>query len=510
MKNLFFILFFFSLSFAQLGQGGRSPSDVVLEQLELIYSIILPLMFAMVALAAAAYVVGQILGADYRAKATIWAQGMLVAVGISALVIIMLNVIIPGFMGGATPFVDAETLIGELKDLAQMALGGLIILLIVLSALTYVIGQNLGAQERANANVWATSLLSGAIITSVIYVILFQILTQFQSSLFAGTPIAIYSGVVINVAFFVSFFILITYLLSKVFKVPEWEAYLNIELSNLLSSFLIVIFVVGLFAAGSLVSISFGADPSPPKAAISYLREVVISSVLQGTRDVYSVQICTSILNTVSRRIGEAVLTQTYKVFPGIDTFVSITNVLAMGLVSAYASLSVQVALLYFVDSVMVNFFLPAGLILRFFPPTRDAGAFLISMAFGFQVIFPTTYLLNRTIFDEIGATVYSTAETRHIVNSLCGPFKYGVYGVLINTQTNPIFGLVPGGNTVGVMLSRIFSEGLLNFISMGEFIILMEQVAKLSLLALFIPALSMVVTIAFINAMAKFIVGKM
>ncbi len=510
MKRLLLFLMLLSLTFANMGQGGREPSEVILEQLQVIYSIVIPLMILMVMLAAAAYVIGNVLGAEYRAKSRIWAQGMLVAVGISAVVIIMLNVIVPGFMGGAVPFADVEGLIVDLRNLTQTILGALIILLILLSAVTYVIGQFLGAQDRANANVWATNLLSGAIVSAVVYVLLFQILTQFESSLFAGTPLAIYSGVVINVTFFVSFFILITYLLSKVFKIPEWEAYLNIEMSNLMSSFLIVIFIVGLFAAGSLVSISFGADPSPPKAAISYLREVVIESVLQGLRDVYFVQMCTSILNTISRRIGEFVLTQTYKVFPGVDTFVNITNVMAMGLVSAYASLSAQVALLYFVDAVMVNFFLPAGLILRFFPPTRDAGAFLISFAFGFQVIFPTTYLINRTIFEDIGATVYSTAEVRHVINSICGPFKFGVYGILLNTQINPIFGLVPGGNAVGGLLATLFSEGLLNYIAMGEFVVIMEQIAKLSLLALFIPALSMVVTIAFINAMTKFIVGKM
>ena len=44
-------------------------------------------MMFMIVLAAVVYVGGQLFGAETRAKATVWAQGMLVAVGISAAVI---------------------------------------------------------------------------------------------------------------------------------------------------------------------------------------------------------------------------------------------------------------------------------------------------------------------------------------------------------------------------------------------------------------------------------------
>ena len=85
----------------------------------------------------------------------------------------------------------------------------------------------------------------------------------------------------------------------------------------------------------------------------------------------------------------------------------------------------------------------------------------------------------------------------------------YGVAGFLFNPSANPIFGLIPGGAAVGTMLSRIVSEGLLNAVSMSEFIPIMRHLASLSLLAIFMPALSMMVTIAFINSMTKFIVSK-
>lgn len=511
MKRMILLLLIIGLAAAGgdplLGQSPTSPSSEILNQLDIIAQLIVPLMAVMVALAASALVIGQMLGAEYRAKATQWAHGMLAAVGVSALVLVMLYTIVPAFMTGGVPFDDVLTILGRLRDAAEFALVALVALLVIISAALYVIGQVMGAETRAKANVWATGLLVGAIVSAVLYVVLFQILTQLGTTFFTGTPLAIYSGVIIQVAFFVSFIILITYMLSKVFKVPEWEAYLGVEMSNLLSSFVIVVFVLGMFGVGSAISAVYGGDPSPPKAAIIFMKGTVLDKVLTGMYDTYQIQACTSILSTISRRIGEFVLTQTYKVFPGIDTFVQISNVIAFGLVSIYGSISAQVAFLYLIDSVAVNFILPAGLILRFFPPTRDAGAFLIALAFGFQIVFPTTYLINKQIVEEIGATLYNTPST--LISSICGPFKYGVYGVLLNTGVNPVFRWLPGGTIVGTFLSRLFSESLLNYITMDEYIIFMQHISTLSLLALFLPALSMLITIAFINAMTKFIVAK-
>jgi hypothetical protein len=358
------------------------------------------------------------------------------------------------------------------------------------------------------------ALLSGAIVTAVIYVLVFQILSQFRSSFFSGTcGLSIYGDIIIYVAFFVACFILITYLVSRVFKLPEWEAYLSIEMSNLLASFLIVVFVLGLFAAGNAIASTYVPGTSvpgpcgttPPQAAIGYMRDVVQYSVFQGMYDVYQIQACTSVLSTFSRRIGEYVLTQTYKVFPGLDTFVSITNVLSMGLITVYGSLSAQIALLYLVDGTMEKFILPAGLILRFFPPTRDAGAFLIALAFGFQIIFPTTYLINKQIFEEIGGKPYPSQFLA--VSYLCGG-SYVAWGILLN-PTNMIFGNIPGGPAMGTFLAQVMSESTIQATYMSYFLPVMQNVAALSLLALFMPALSMVVTIAFINAMTKFIVSK-
>ena len=515
MKNrmmlLALLLLCASCIHAELAGRPLEPASAILSQTDVLFGVLGPLILVMVVLAAAVYMIGQMFDSETRARASVWSQGMLMAAGVATLMVVLLYFIVPGIIRGETPFFNAITIIGGLAGLASTALATLIVLLLVLAAAAYGMGQVSGAETRSRANVWTQGMISGAIVAAAIYVLVFSILPPLGERLFASGPLYNYRLVIISVTFFVTAFILITYLLSKTFKVPEWEAYLNIELSNLMTSFLVAIFVIGLFSVGDVVAAAYsppecGAVTSPPTAAICYMRDHVADSVLRGLFDVYQIQACTSILSTFSRRIGEYVLTQTFKVFPGMDTFVSITNVLGMGLVTIYGSVSAQIAFMYFIDGTVTNFFLPAGLILRFFPPTRDSGAFLIALAFGFQVIFPVTYQINAGIYEELGGTDYQSPSA--LIWSLCGPFKYGVWGFLLNPAANPIFKL-PGGMVIGTALSRIVSESFLNAVSMSEFIPIMQNLAKLSLFAIFLPTLSMTITIAFINAMTKFLVGK-
>ncbi len=494
------------------GTTPINPSSGLLDQSSIILGIIAPLMVTMVVLAAAVYLGGQMFGAETRAKASVWAQSMLVGVAIGAGILAMLYIILPSFLSGVGPSSNLENLLHEIVNSAETTVAVIIMVMVVLAGLCYAIGQWAGADTRAKAAALGNNLLTGAVFVSILYVVLFQLIFSsntlsffFQTSV---TGMSLYASLIINIVFLTSLVILVTYAISKFLKVPEWEAYLNIELSNLMTSFLVVIFVVGFFAAADIFVRYYtdGIATTPPQAAIKFMQGTVADSVLKGLYDVYEVQACTSVLNTFSRRIGEAVLTQSYKIFPGIDTFVSITNVLGAGLVTIYASVSAQVSLLYLFDSTMVHFFLPAGLILRFFPPTRDAGAFLIAVAFGAEFVFPLTYIINKNILTDIGLGPYESP--RVLMASICGPFKYGAWGYLLSTN-NPIFNNIPGGANVANYLAAIMSESTLNGISMSEFIPIMSNVASLSLPALFMPALSMMITVAFINSTSKFISSR-
>jgi hypothetical protein len=54
----------------------------------------------------------------------------------------------------------------------------------------------------------------------------------------------------------------------------------------------------------------------------------------------------------------------------------------------------IQKYLTAFAETSMFTIFLPVGIVLRAFPPTRGAGAVLIAAAIGFYIVYPTVYAL--------------------------------------------------------------------------------------------------------------------
>ncbi|HSB46670.1 MAG TPA: hypothetical protein VLD37_01550 [Candidatus Bilamarchaeum sp.] len=88
----------------------------------------------------------------------------------------------------------ASSLSNALKSLCTMAqqfLGIAVMVLIVMAGAIYAIGQILGAETRARAAVWATAMLTGAVIGIIIYVITPPLVTTLlgtsSSAGFTGT-----------------------------------------------------------------------------------------------------------------------------------------------------------------------------------------------------------------------------------------------------------------------------------------------------------------------------------
>lgn len=75
----------------------------------------------------------------------------------------------------AISFAQTENIIKAMQDLcvnarAILATGAMI--LVILAAAVYAIGQIVGAETRARASVWATAMITGAVIGIIIYLIL--------------------------------------------------------------------------------------------------------------------------------------------------------------------------------------------------------------------------------------------------------------------------------------------------------------------------------------------------
>ena len=84
------------------------------------------------------------------------------------LTILVMNLLTVSYAQASSAIRSALT---ELCQASQTFLAAAIMIMILLAGATYAIGQVLGAETRARASVWATAMMTGALIGALIYLI---------------------------------------------------------------------------------------------------------------------------------------------------------------------------------------------------------------------------------------------------------------------------------------------------------------------------------------------------
>ena len=146
------------------------------------------------------------------------------------------------------------------------------------------------------------------------------------------------------------------------------------------------------------------------------------------------------------------------------------------------ASLTVQQIGLQVIKGTMLPFVLPMGVVLRIFPPTRDAGSFMIACAVAFQIIFPFSYVMHAQIVQG------------HLI-----PAAYATEKNVSDFMKNQGF---------GKLTAFVSENGLFDVTSMVFSPI--KSISFLLLQAIFLPSLTMILTVAFIKSFNKFISQKL
>lgn len=72
----------------------------------------------------------------------------------------------------------------------------------------------------------------------------------------------------------------------------------------------------------------------------------------------------------------------------------------------------VQRVLFMFISATMMYYFLPIGVILRGFPITRAAGAFMMAVAVGAYFVLPLTYVFNAAAIEKTNALIDTRLES--------------------------------------------------------------------------------------------------
>ena len=91
---------------------------------------------------------------------------------------------ITNLLFAADPGANFRVALGSLckSALGVLAIGAIV--LIVMAAIVYAVGQMLGAETRARATVWATAMFTGAIVAAIIFVVVPWLI----SIIMTGTP----------------------------------------------------------------------------------------------------------------------------------------------------------------------------------------------------------------------------------------------------------------------------------------------------------------------------------
>ncbi|MCK4319329.1 hypothetical protein KAW38_02035 [Candidatus Micrarchaeota archaeon] len=301
-----------------------------------------------------------------------------------------------------------------------------------------------------------------------------------------------YLGIMgITVAIMILYIVLVR-TISVIIKRPEWTAYSNIELYQLFISVGIMVLALGI-AAGTQVFFeeALGKKASTPgtsaviEAASSFIQKNLNRGVIPLLVDLMSLEAKFSFYNAVELRTGPTVWNWTIKMYPGLEAIINSVRVLFFTVMVMYGTTSVQLFILYLIDAVMYPFVLPAGVVLRFIPQTRDAGIFLITLAIVFQNIYPALYVISEMALDDIWA-IQEWGSSFEPYSSL---------------SSSP-----PAMFSSAMTVVQIPVVHLFNYVFLVPFF---EGVATISLVGLFIPSLVMTLSTAFVNALTRFFTGK-
>ncbi len=268
-----------------------------------------------------------------------------------------------------------------------------------------------------------------------------------------------------------TFIISLAHMVARIGNRPEWEAWAKNESYQLILSAVIAASIIFLADISCVVSTELaGGD------AFDISDEFLTRNYEEAMSIIYSLYRTVFILDLMGNfQIASATNPLFVKpMFPGLSAiaghFRSIIAIIAL----LAGNLMVQKIGLELIEQTAFNILLPLGLVLRVFPITRDAGSFIIAVAFGFYIVFPLTYVMASEV-------VASLPDEGNWANYL------GLPGF-------PVPG--PGA----FFLINLFAGPLTSAFYMFRNL-------DLVLVGTFFPLLSITITIAFIKGLTKAII---
>lgn len=298
----------------------------------------------------------------------------------------------------------------------------------------------------------------------------------------------------------VSAYIAVVFMAAKFFNRPELVAYARIEAHQLFISAVILVSALGAwhFSNQMMEALTgYGIEVAP----IRFLERVINEGILPVYVKLVRMEVLLTYFSAIEYRMGPGVWNFIIRAVPGLDPMISVVRMLIFSYTALYGTFSFLVIIVSMVPGLLYPFVLPAGIVLRFFPPTRDAGVYLIALALAFQTIFPILYVLNFVALSQMWVDHGWVKDD---------PGTYDEYTPNIE-NTNYFEDIHVTAGKATTLADQYFFSWLplplpLSFPMLLPFI---DRVAQLSVVGLVLPALVFMLTLAMVTATTKFVTGK-
>lgn len=280
--------------------------------------------------------------------------------------------------------------------------------------------------------------------------------------------------------------IALAYMASGFFKNAEWEALAKSELYQTVVTVVWALLFIGVaFAADGITgryahSID-GTSNSVFDVAHGYLNQVICLSSAT-TLKIQGMQMASQYIAGMKSKFYASAWGITIPTFPGWDVIERSLDLIMMFITPFTSSLFVQSIGLEVIRATAIVLVLPAGILLRLAPFSRDAGSLLIAVAFGFYFVFPFTYVLYAPVMRQM-----YLFDTGH---PMCGA----------DSTLTTAAGATTLYDSLSVQLIPK-ADDILGF---------SRNLSYVALQAVFLPSLSMILTVSFMRAAMKFFSQKM
>lgn len=295
--------------------------------------------------------------------------------------------------------------------------------------------------------------------------------------------------------------LVILYLVSVFFGNEQGRAIVKLELFELFTTAFIIVIVISLLDAACIVPV--GAILAPDDVAELNLFEaaayilddfsgslVIVSTILHG------VYIHLDFLTTTTLTQRPLGMGTEFQPTAGIGAVMKPAFINSLQMISvAFIIVRAQLAILDFVTFAMLKFYLPIGIILRSFTPTRKIGGTLIGLTLGLVLVYPYLIVLNGlTIYDM--DPFYIDTYLGHLGGMLSAawePFTEFQGGALSLAGTLDILTMV-----------KLFISGLFGSL-LGIYLSLTLRTAAVAfMIGIFFPALNMLILVTVIRYLTK------